>query len=112
MISPFCVAKNTLWYVPTMKSLKIISVATLSHNCIVDEEKVMFFPQWFFLEIQTYGSYFCCWLSYGTVEPHLINPLTTSFWPHVISWRNPFEDGFCASRKGGTGEGGLVHHSG
>ena len=35
-----------------------------------------------------------------------------SFWPHVISWCNPFQDRFCASRKGGTGEGGWVYHSG
>ena len=29
-------------------------------------------------------------------------------WPHVISWRNPFEDRFCASKKGGIGGGGWV----
>ena len=29
-------------------------------------------------------------------------------WPHVISWRNRFEDRFCASEKGGIGGGRRV----
>ena len=35
-----------------------------------------------------------------------------SFWPHVISWRNLFEDRYCTSRKDGTGGRGWVHPSG
>ena len=38
--------------------------------------------------------------------------LIIKLWPHVISWRNPFEDRFCASVKGGIGGGGRVSAQG
>ena len=38
----------------------------------------------------------------------MMSVLVMQLWPHVISWRNPFEDSFCASKKGGIGGGGQV----